>query len=68
LYSFLKIEDPHFYFAAKQAVDKAGACGVEINFECCNYAIMLNKSNIAQETKMENFSEVLFTLFFNASI
>jgi hypothetical protein len=44
LFLFLLTDDPNFLAAAKEAADKAVTCGVEINFECSNYAINLKPS------------------------
>jgi hypothetical protein len=43
-HSLFSKDDPNFLAAAKESADKAVTCGVEINFECSNYAINLKPS------------------------
>lgn len=45
-------EDEGFTAAAKEAAEKAVTCGVEINTECGNYAITLQKGSRGDSQKV----------------
>ena len=50
---YIILGDAGFERAAKDAVEKAATCGMEINVECSNYRISLVDSNAYKEDASE---------------